>query len=86
MESDTGVEGEEENSQLEEEDGVGESSQYWLQLEKVALTDALDLPFSRVVVGCIYVLTICCSLLVTVMTFGQCEVANESRHELVWLA
>ena len=37
MESDTGVEGEEENPQLEEEDGVGESSQYWLQLEKVTL-------------------------------------------------
>ena len=52
MESDTGVEGEEENPQLKEEDRVGESSQYWLQLEKVALTDALDLPFSRVHAGC----------------------------------
>ena len=45
VESDT-VE-EEEDPQLEEKDGVGESSHYWLQLEKVALTDALDLPLSR---------------------------------------
>ena len=42
---------EEEDPQLEEKDGVGESSHYWLQLEKVALTDALDLPLSRALVG-----------------------------------
>ena len=52
VESDTGVEWEEETPQLEEEDGVREPSQYWLQLEKVALTDVLDLPFSRVHAGC----------------------------------
>ena len=49
VESDT-VE-EEEDPQLEEKDGVGESSHYWLQLEKVALTDASDLPLSRAHVG-----------------------------------
>ena len=52
VESDTGVEWEEETPQLEEEDGVREPSQYWLQLEKVALTDVLDLSFSRVHAGC----------------------------------
>ena len=33
-----------EDCQLEEEDGMGMSSHYWLQLEKVAILDALDFP------------------------------------------
>ena len=51
LESDTEVE-KEDDPQLEEEDGVGGSSHYWLQFEKVALTNALDLPLSRAHVGC----------------------------------
>ena len=39
MESDTEVE-KEDDPQLEEEDGVGGSSHYWLQLDKIALTNA----------------------------------------------
>ena len=49
VETDTaGKEGE--DPQLEE-DEVGVSSHYWLQLEKVALSDALDLPLPRAHVG-----------------------------------
>ena len=51
LEFDTEVE-KEDDPQLEEKDGVGGSSHYWLQLEKVALTNALDLPLSRAHVGC----------------------------------
>lgn len=51
VESDTEME-KEDDPQLEEEDGVGGSSHYWLQLEKVALTNALNLPLSRTHVGC----------------------------------
>ena len=51
VETDTeGKEGE--DPQLEKEDGVGVSSDHWQQLEKVALSDALDLPLPRAHVGC----------------------------------
>ena len=51
VESDTEVE-KEDDPQLEEEDGVGGSSHYWLQLDKIALTNALNFPLSRAHIGC----------------------------------
>ena len=51
VETDTEVK-EEDDPQLEEEDGVGVSSHYWLQLEKIALWGAVDLPLPRTHIEC----------------------------------